>query len=73
MWARKGDERGAQAMMVAEVLMVAATTLRPTDRQRFMLRPTDAAAGAASAGDAANCDAGAAAAATTGSHIASKA
>jgi len=39
MWRRRGEERGALVRMVAEVLMVAATTLRPADLQSFMFKP----------------------------------
>ena len=38
--------------MVAEVLIVAATTLSPTDMQHFIFKPPHAADGAAQVGDA---------------------
>ena len=43
MWARRGEERGAHTMMVADVLIVAATTLMPADRQRFIFKPPESA------------------------------
>jgi hypothetical protein len=39
---RNGDEHGAQTNTAAAVLIVDATTLSPTDKQRAMFRPPDA-------------------------------
>ena len=66
MCVRRGEEQGAHEMMVAEVLMVAATTLRPADMQRCMLKPLQADGDDDDDDDDGDGD-------TRGSHIASRA
>ena len=58
MWARRGEERGAHTMMVAEVLMVAATTLMPAEMQRFMFKPPESAHDDAASEEKEEVDAG---------------